>query len=303
MCHPNKARHTSSAGSGIDQALPFQAKTRHKKSGPEASSALKKGSWRKTSETQTFESWAKRIGFRHTRRVPPQAELTSRLSYIRQVVAVLHKELLIETRNAEVVTTSTFFALLVVVLGSFSLHAGGTNERAVAAAVVWLALAFALVLALGKSWQRERENKALLGLLLNPIFPSAVFLGKALSLCLFLLLMELMVLPLTALFFAIELGDVALQVALICLIATPGIACAGTLFGAMTARTKARELLLAIVLFPLLSPTLLTAVAATRGLLSGVELAELSDHLRLMGAFDLIFGIGGMGMFKTLVEN
>jgi heme exporter protein B len=89
---------------------------------------------------------------------------------------------------------------------------------------------------------------------------------------------------------------------LIALVATPGIAASGTLFGAMTVRTRARDLLLAIVLFPLLSPVLLTAVASTRQLLEGAAISELTDYLLLMLIFDVTFIAGGLGLFGTLTE-
>ena len=87
-----------------------------------------------------------------------------------------------------------------------------------------------------------------------------------------------------------------------CLLATPGIAAAGTLFGAMTARTGARDLVLASVLFPLLAPTLLAAVAGTRELLGGAPIEQLVDYLKLMGVFAVVFTAGGLGMFGALIE-
>ena len=90
---------------------------------------------------------------------------------------------------------------------------------------------------------------------------------------------------------------------LIALTATPGIAASGTLFGGLTVRTRARDLLLAIVLFPLLAPTLLCAVAATRELLDGVPLIQLVDYFELMAVFDITFVAGGLALFGTLVED
>jgi heme exporter protein B len=84
---------------------------------------------------------------------------------------------------------------------------------------------------------------------------------------------------------------------------TIGVAAMGTLFGAMTVRTRARDLLLATVLFPLLSPTLLSGVGATRDLFAGATLGEVSDHLLLIGVFDVVALAGGMGLFGALVEE
>jgi heme exporter protein B len=111
------------------------------------------------------------------------------------------------------------------------------------------------------------------------------------------------VIPSTALFFSVDLLSQGAGLLLLALTATPGVAFAATLFGLMTVRTRARDLVLAIVLFPLLCPTLLAAVVATRELLTGVPLTELGDYLLLMGVFDVVFLAGGLALFGTLAEE
>jgi heme exporter protein B len=220
-----------------------------------------------------------------------------------QAMLVLRKDLAIEARSGEVVVTSGFFALLVVVLASLSLFGGPASARLVASGVIWLSVTFAAVLALGRTWQREREEGALDGLLVAPMSRSALYAGKALGVLGFLFAISAVVIPLSALFFALDLDRYGLGLMAIALVALPGVAASGTLFGAMTVRTGARDLLLAVVLFPLVSPTLLAAVAATRELLGGVPLSELGDYFRLMGVFDLVFISGGLALFGTLVER
>ena len=117
------------------------------------------------------------------------------------------------------------------------------------------------------------------------------------------MVVELLVIPIAALLFALDLVALAPGLALIALAATPGIAASGTLFGAMTVRTRARDLVLASVLFPLLAPTLLAAVAATRDLVAGAPIAALWDYVGLMGVFDLVFWAGGLSMFGVLIEG
>jgi heme exporter protein B len=216
---------------------------------------------------------------------------------------VLRKDADIELGTGEVTVTSGFFAVLVVVLASFSFYGGPSTQRVVASGVIWLSLTFAAVLALGKTWQREREEAALDGLLITPLSRSAIFAGKALGVLGFLFANALIVVPLAALLFALDLTEYGAGLALIVLLALPGVAATGTLFGAMTVRTQARDLLLAVVLFPLLTPTLLAAVAATRELLSGVGVRELGDYYQLMLIFDVVFVTGGLGLFGTLIER
>jgi heme exporter protein B len=215
---------------------------------------------------------------------------------------VLAKDLRIELRTGEVVTTAGFFAILVAVLASVAFSTGerGTN---VAPGVVWISVSFAAVLAIGRSWNREREESALTGLLVSPVPRGALFAGKAAGILLFLAAVEAMVIPATALLFSLDLLTVGPGLLVIAAAATPGIAASGALFGAMTVRTKARDLVLATVLFPLLSPTLLAAVAATRELLAGAPVAELGDYMVLMGVFGLVFWAGGLALFGVLVEG
>jgi heme exporter protein B len=169
--------------------------------------------------------------------------------------------------------------------------------------VIWVAVAFASVLALSRTWQRERDDGALSGLLVMPIARSAIFAGKAIGLVIFISIVQVIVVPVAAVFFGIDLIKTGAGLALLCAAATPGIAASGTLFGAMTVRTRARDLVLASVLFPLLAPTLLAAVAGTRELLGGAPLQELVDYFALMGVFDVVFIAGGLGLFEVLIEG
>ncbi|MBX3182592.1 MAG: heme exporter protein CcmB [Polyangiaceae bacterium] len=229
------------------------------------------------------------------RRPPP--------SWWGQAWLLLKKDLRVEARTGEVVTTSGFFAVLVVVLASMAFYGGATTRQLVASGALWLSVAFAAILAIGRTWQREREEAALVGLLSSPLHPSALFAGKGLGVLFFLALVEVLVIPLTALFFSLDLWEVGAGVVVVALFATPGIAASGTLFGAMTARTRARDLVLATVLFPLLSPCLIAAVVATRELLDGASISELRDHLTLLLVFDVVFIAGGLGLFRALIYD
>lgn len=222
--------------------------------------------------------------------------------FFRAAVIVLAKDLRIELATKEVTTTASFFAVLVVVISSLSFLAGNAGA-VVAPGAMWVSIAFASVLAISRSWSREREESALFGLLVSPLSRPAIFVGKALGILTFLAIVEAFVLPTAALLFGLDLLRLGPSLLVVAACASPGIAASGTLFGAMTVRTRARDLVLAIVLFPLLSPTLLAAVAATREVVQGAGISELSDYLLLMGAFDLVFWLGGTTLFGALVEG
>lgn len=224
-------------------------------------------------------------------------------SWIAQAMLVAKKDLDIELATGEIVTTSAFFAVLVAVIASLAFFAGADAAERVAPGVIWVAVAFASILALGRTWQRERDDGALTGLLATPTARSAIFAGKAVGVAIFITIVQLVVVPVTALLYSIDLGKMGPGLALFCAAATPGIAASGTLFGAMTVRTRARDLVLATVLFPLLAPSLLAAVAGTRELLGGAPIGTLGDYLALMGVFAAVFIAGGLGLFELLIEG
>jgi heme exporter protein B len=230
-------------------------------------------------------------------------------AFVRGTLAVLAKDLRIEASTREIVVTAGYFAALVAIMASLAFATGPETTTRVAPGALWLAIVFASILALGRSWQREREESALLGLLVSPVPRAAIWCGKAVGVLGFVLAVEVVVVPLIALLFHVDLPRVIGPLSVVMLLGTVGVAATGTLFGAMTVRTRARELLLATVLFPLLSPALLASVAATREIfyasMSGqpVDMSEVSDWLVLLGVFDAVAVAGGLAMFGALVED
>jgi heme exporter protein B len=250
---------------------------------------------------------------------------------------IFKKDLRIELRTREILTTAGFFAALVAILAAVAFYSGVIAEIEVdgrmigwcgpplppkalariavqiAPGAIWLPTAFASVLALGRTWQREREESALTGLLVSPVPRASIFLGKALGVLVFVFAVECIVVPIVSLMFHVELPKVIGSLVVVLLLGTVGVAATGTLFGAMTVRTRARDLVLASVLFPLLSPSLLSSVAATHQILqladnpdiatAGAQLAEVSDYLLILGLFDGLAVLGGLGLFGALVDD
>lgn len=223
--------------------------------------------------------------------------------WLEQARIIFAKDVAIELRTGEVVTTSAFFGCVTVIMSSLCFYVDPGTRAQVAAGAIWLSTAFAAVLSLSRTWQREREGRAFDALLVSPLSPSAIFMGKALGLFAFLAAVEAVVVPAAALLLDVDLVAHGLGLLAIALLLTPGIAAAGALFGVMTVRTRARDLVLAVVLFPLLSPTLLAAVASTRNLFDGVPLSELAGFLQVMGVFDAVFVVGGLVLFPLLAEG
>ncbi|MBL9112483.1 MAG: heme exporter protein CcmB, partial [Myxococcales bacterium] len=151
--------------------------------------------------------------------------------FFASALAILRKDLAIELRTREIVTTGGFFAILVTVMASIAFSAGPKTQVRIAPGAIWLPIAFASVLALGRTWQREREESALTGLLVSPVSRPAIFVGKGLGVFFLLLAVEALVVPVVALLFHVELLQYLSKITPILLLGTLGVSATGTLFG------------------------------------------------------------------------
>jgi heme exporter protein B len=216
---------------------------------------------------------------------------------------VLRKDLRVELRSGEILITTGFFSVLVAILTSLSFYLDDVTARRVAPGVLWVSIAFSGVLAMGRSWSRERDHHVMRGLLLSPLPRPAIFLGKAASIFAFLVWVELLLVPLVAVLYRLDFSTALGPVALLVLLGTLGFAAAGTLFAAMGVRTRTKELVLSVVLFPLIAPALLCGVVATREVLGGASLVEVAQWIRILLAFDLIFVVMGALLFGPLISD
>ena len=222
---------------------------------------------------------------------------------MRGALAVLVKDLKIELRTLEVVLATALFAVLTVVLAAFAFGLNTAAGKDAAPGVLWIAVAFGGILALNRTFLRERDLGVFTAVLMSPLPRSALFLGKTLGVLVFLLAVEIILIPLIELFFHAPLLANLGELAPILLMGTLGYAAAGTLFAAMTVRTRLKDLLLGVVLFPLVSPALIASIKAMATVLAGDGLAGAADYLRLLGVFDLLFLVGGLWLFGALFED
>jgi heme exporter protein B len=224
------------------------------------------------------------------------------VSLLSSSLAIAKKDLTIELRTREITVSTGFFALLIAALTSLSFFVDDTLSRNVAPGVLYVTVAFSAVLAISRSWAREREQDAMRALLVAPIPRLAIYVGKAISTLAFLVFVELLLVPLVAILYHVDFADVLGRLVAILGLATLGIVLSGTLFGAMTVKTSARDLMLSVVLFPLITPVLLGAVVATRELL-GHNDAEVIAWLKILLAYDVVVGLAASVMFDALVSE
>jgi heme exporter protein B len=221
------------------------------------------------------------------------------MSFLEQVMAILWKDIRCELRSKQTWTGMGLFALLVLVVFNFAFDLRVDNKVAIAPGVLWVAFVFASLLGLGRTIAAEREKGSMDRLLLCPVDRKAIYLAKLLGNMLFIGVVEVVALPVFAALFDIPLFSGALLP--IVLLGTLGIATIGTLFSAMAAATRARELLLPILVFPLIVPVVIGAVRATGTLM--VPAANEPPWLGLIAAFDVIFLSISVLTFEYVIEE
>jgi heme exporter protein B len=222
---------------------------------------------------------------------------------LRSIYFLLAKDVLVELRNRETFTVMLFFAVVILFLFHFGLNPERENTTQLAPGLLWLAFMFTGVLGLGRSFQAEQANDCLEQLLLVPGDRGNIFLGKLVGNLAFMLAVELLIIPLFALFFQLNLWEALLPLLVVAVLGTLGFAAIGTLFSALTANLRAREVLFPLLLFPLVVPVVIGAVTATAIILGGGTLGEASGWLKLLGAFDTIFMVLAYLTFEFVVEQ
>lgn len=217
----------------------------------------------------------------------------------RQVTAILWKDLRCELRAKQTWSAMGLFALLVLVVFNFAFDLRVEQLAAVAPGVLWIAFVFASLLGLGRTMTAERDQGAMDRLLLCPVDRKAIYVAKLLGNVLFIGVVEVVAVPL----FAALYNAPVLSATMLAIVAlgTVGVAAIGTLFAALAANTRAREVLLPVLVFPLLVPVVIAAVRATGDLIA--PRAGEAPWLGLIAAFDVIFVSISAIAFEYVVED
>jgi heme exporter protein B len=222
--------------------------------------------------------------------------------YLRKVFAIVAKDVVAELRTREMFSSMFVFSLLVILIFNFTFDLRAENQRTLAPGVLWVAIAFAGMLGLSRSFIMEKDRGSMEGLLLTPVDRSAIFLGKMLGNVLFITAVEVIILPIFMVLFNLSAGDLPLVVGVV-LLGTIGFAGVGTLFSAMAIHTRAREVLLPVLLFPVVIPVMLAAVKLTAAILDRLPFADVQNWFSLLVAFDLIFMALAFMLFDYVVEE
>ena len=221
----------------------------------------------------------------------------------RRIGAIVWKDFTTERRTKANFNAVVFLAVLILILFGFALGPDTEALRDVAGGIIWLTILFSGVLAFNRAYEVELEGGAMDALLLYPGQRRSIFLGKLIANLAFVLLVEVVLVPLATILYDLELWHVAGPLAGILVLGTIGFVTLGTFYAAMASRIRAREVMLPLLLFPMLIPLLVGAVEATTAMLTGDVMGDSRVWLRLLVVYDVVFVIVCVWAFDFVIEE
>jgi heme exporter protein B len=214
--------------------------------------------------------------------------------------ATLAKDLRLEWRSKDAINSMLFFSLLVVVIFSFSFSPTAEESRQIAGGLVWVAFLFAAVVALNQTWARELRNQVLDAYRVSPAPAVALFLAKALGNFIFVMVLEALMTPLFVIFYSLRALGPGWQLIPVALLGTWALVVNGTFFAAMSIRTRSREIMLPLLLFPISIPALLGMVESTSAILTGEYSAKF--WIVLLAVYDVVFTTACLLLFEMVLN-
>lgn len=225
-------------------------------------------------------------------------------AFFRVAWLVVRKDIAVEVRSWELVSTTVFFAFTCVLVFAFALVEDGRAVADVAAGILWIAIAFSGTLALGRTFERERQTETLRALMLAPADRPAIYLGKLVGILLLMGLTELMLVPLVGLFFQAPIAARPVLLAALIAAGTLGYAAVGTLFAAMLVRARSRDVMLPILLYPITVPVIIAGVRGTTAIFQATPDEPLARFwLVLLLFFDVVFVTLALWTFEPLMTE
>ena len=213
--------------------------------------------------------------------------------------ATLKKDLRLEWRSKDAINSMLFFSLLVVVVFSFSFDPSAEESRQIAGGLIWVSFLFAAVVALNQTWAREIRNQVLDAYRVSPAPANSLFLAKASGNFIFVLVLEAVMTPLFIMFYQLRSLGPAWELLVVAALGTWALVVNGTFFAAMSIRTRSREIMLPLLLFPISIPAILGMVQATNAILTG-EGARF--WIVLLVTYDLVFTTACLLLFETVLN-
>jgi len=224
------------------------------------------------------------------------------MRFLRHVAAVAWKDLRVELRTREIVSTMVFFAVMLVLLCSFAFVDKVPSIPDMASGILWIAVAFAGTVGLSRGFERELHGGTMRALLLSPADRGAVLLGKATGVAVTMLVVEAVVVPLLGLLVGAPVDRSPGLLVLLLVLASVGFAVVGSVFAGMLLPTRAREVLLAVILYPVVTPALVAGIKGTAAVWAEPsQLAQAYFWIKFLLVFDAIFIAVSLWAFEAVV--
>lgn len=224
------------------------------------------------------------------------------MSYFQVIAAIVKKDILMEMRTKQVINAALVFAVLFVVVFSFTMEIGSNMEQELSGGIFWVSVAFAGILSFNKTIGSETDNGSFEALMLAPVDKSAVFFGKVISNMLFLLLVEVILIPLFLVFYNVNIIGHPLMAAVI-ILSTYAYSLIGTLFSIISVRTSSKEIMMPVLFLPFMVPVIIAAVLATNVFILGGQIQFSYNWIKLTAVFDIIFTAIIYGIFSLIIED
>lgn len=221
---------------------------------------------------------------------------------MKPIPSVIFKDIVIEMRSKESLSSMMMFGLLVLVIFNFAFEPSSLERALIAPGTLWVAFSFAAILGLNRSLAAEMDNDCLQGLLLAPISRGDLYLAKVAGNFIFMMIAELIVLPVFVIFNNLKFNVQFLEIAAIACLGTLAIAAVGTILSTISANTRMKEVMLPVLQIPLTIPVVIAAVDATGRVLTG-ETREISSWLYLLAGFSIVYLIVSYLVFEFAVEE
>ena len=217
---------------------------------------------------------------------------------------VMRKDFTVEMRSREIVYTTVFFAASCVLVFAFALVREGRPLEDAAAGILWIAIAFAGTLGLGRTFERERHTETLRALMLAPSDRPAIYVGKLLGMLALLAVVEAVLVPMVGLLFHAPFHASPFWMIVLLATGTLGFASVGTLFAAMLVRARSRDVLLPVLLYPITIPVIIAGVRGTAALLQATPDEPMARFwVSLLVFFDVVFVTLSLWTFEPLMTE
>jgi heme exporter protein B len=225
------------------------------------------------------------------------------MGFVQKLWAIVWKDLTSELRSKEMILSMCLFSFLVLIIFSFAFEMGFGDSKKIIPGILWVSFIFSGLMGVGRSFGLERDRGTIQGLFLCPMSPWGIYLGKMIGTFIFTMIMVIFTVSISTILFNLNVLPFLIPLGLIIFLGTLGFSTVGTIFSAISATTRTRDVMLSILFFPVSVPMIIASVKATGTVLDGKPIQAIFSWLNILAAFDLVFLLLAYLTFGFIVEE